>query len=159
MVEETKRRGRPASSGEVDPQSSICTIKDPSMEPFYIIKDPSNFIVMEKSKSTRGFGGKAATGKEQENVIGYYSNFSNALNRIAKEKFYKNKTQRGALGRLLKKYGENNVRGLIQYLGIMIKDRYAKKIITPLQLEDNLGLVKAHYDNKKNSSKSVDVIS
>ena len=106
MVEETKRRGRPASSGEVDPQSSICTIKDPSMEPFYIIKDPSNFIVMEKSKSTRGFGGKAATGKEQENVIGYYSNFSNALNRIAKEKFYKNKGEYSSIKEYISTWNE-----------------------------------------------------
>jgi uncharacterized HAD superfamily protein len=45
---------------------------------------------MEKSISTRGFGGKEATGKEQEKVIGYYTSFSNALNKISKEKFYQN---------------------------------------------------------------------
>jgi hypothetical protein len=45
---------------------------------------------METSITTRGFGGKAASGKEQEKVVGYYSNFSNALNCIAKQKFYIN---------------------------------------------------------------------
>ena len=29
-------------------------------------------------------------GKEVEKIIGHYSNFSNALNRVAKEKFYQN---------------------------------------------------------------------
>jgi hypothetical protein len=60
------------------------------MEPYYIVKDTTNFTVMEKSVSTRGFGGKEATGKEQEKVIGYYTSFSNALNKISKEKFYQN---------------------------------------------------------------------
>ena len=89
-MQETKRRGRPARGEEVDPQSTLCTIKDPLMEPFYIVKDAANFTVIEKSISTRGFGGKAATGKEQEKVVGYYTSFSNALNKISKEKFYQN---------------------------------------------------------------------
>lgn len=88
-MQETKRRGRPVRD-ENDTQSTLCTIRDPEMEPFYIIKDSTNFTVMEKSISTRGFGGKAATGKEQEKVVGYYSSFSNALNCIAKQKFYQN---------------------------------------------------------------------
>lgn len=90
-MQETKtRRGRPARGENVDPQSTLCTIKDPTMEPFYIVKDATNFTVIEKSVSTRGFGGKAATGKEQEKVVGYYSSFSNALNCIAKQKFLVN---------------------------------------------------------------------
>jgi hypothetical protein len=88
-MQETKRRGRPARD-ENDTQSNLCTIKDPAMEPFYIVKDATNFTVIEKSLSTRGFGGKAATGKEQEKVVGYYTSFSNALNKISKEKFYQN---------------------------------------------------------------------
>jgi hypothetical protein len=88
---ETKRKGRPSQTEKTsNPQSTSCTIKDEAMEPFYIIKDSSNFTVIEKSISTRGFGGKKATGKEQEKIIGYYSSFSNALNCIAKQKFYQN---------------------------------------------------------------------
>lgn len=88
-MEETKRRGRPARD-ENDTQSNLCTIKDPAMEPFYIVKDTTNFTVIEKSTSLRGFAGKEATGKEVEKVVGYYSSFGNAVNRIAKEKFYQN---------------------------------------------------------------------
>jgi hypothetical protein len=88
-MEETKRRGRPARD-ENDTQSNLCTIKDPVMEPFYIVKDSSNFTVIERTISLKGFGGKIATGKEIEKTVGHYSNFSNALNRIAKEKFYQN---------------------------------------------------------------------
>jgi phage replication O-like protein O len=75
------------------------------------------------------------------------------------EKLYRNKTQRAALGRLIKKWGEQNTRGLIKYLPIMAEDRYVKKIFTPLQLEDNLAIVKSHYNQKKNSKYSVDIIS
>ena len=91
-MEETKSKGRPARD-ENDTQSNLCTIKDPSMEPFYIVKDTTNFTVMEKSIATRGFGGKKASGKEVEKVVGYYSNFKNALNRVAKEKFYENQAE------------------------------------------------------------------
>lgn len=70
---------------------SYWTIKDPLIEPFYISKDATNFTVIEKIISTRGFAGKKATGKEKEKVIGYYTSFKNALNKIAKDKFYKNK--------------------------------------------------------------------
>lgn len=88
-MQETKSKGRPARD-ENDTQSSYCTIKDPSIEPFYIIKDSSNFTVMEKSIATKGFRGAEASGKERENVVGYYTSFKNALNRIAREKFYSN---------------------------------------------------------------------
>jgi hypothetical protein len=93
MVETTtKRKGRPArDSNNVDTQSNVCIITDPVMEPFYISKDNSNFTVVEKTTAKRGFRGAEASGKESENVIGYYSNFRNALNSIAKQKFYVNK--------------------------------------------------------------------
>ena len=64
-MQETKRRGRPARGEQTDPQSSLCTIKDPAMDPYYIVKDATNFTVMEVSISTRGFGGKEASGRDQ----------------------------------------------------------------------------------------------
>jgi hypothetical protein len=88
-MQETKSKGRPVRD-ENDTQSNACTIRDPAMEPFYVVKDATNFTVMERSIATRGFGGKKASGKETEKVVGYYSNFTNAINRIAKEKFYQN---------------------------------------------------------------------
>jgi len=85
----TTKRGRPSKDTQTQ-NSSYCTIKDPLMEPFYISKDATNFTVIEKSISTRGFAGKKATGKEVEKVVGYYTSFKNALNKIAKEKFHNN---------------------------------------------------------------------
>lgn len=105
-MQETKRRGRPARGEEIDPQSSLCTIKDPAMEPFYIVKDATNFTVMEKSISARGFGGKAATGKEQEKVVGYYTTFSNALNKISKEKFYQNQGEYSSIKEYINTWNE-----------------------------------------------------
>jgi hypothetical protein len=95
MVETTtKRKGRPArDTNNVDTQSNVCIITDPAMEPFYISKDNSNFTVIEKTTVKRGFRGAVASGKDTENVIGYYSSFKNALNAIAKQKFYVNKGQ------------------------------------------------------------------
>lgn len=86
---ETKSKGRPAKD-ENDTQSNYCTIKDPAMEPFYIVKDSSNFTVMEIKIAEKGFRGAEASGKEREITLGYYTSFKNALNRIAKEKFYTN---------------------------------------------------------------------
>lgn len=91
-MEEVKKKGRPSVDLN-DPQSSVCAICDVLMEPFYIQKDSSNFTVMERTIATRGFGGKAASGKESEKIVGYYTSFKNALNRIAKEKFYQNKSE------------------------------------------------------------------
>jgi hypothetical protein len=91
-MEETKSKGRPARD-ENNAQSNYCIIKDLMMEPFYIVKDSSNFTVIEKSTSIKGFAGKKATGKETEKVVGHYTSFKNALNRVAKEKFYQNQAE------------------------------------------------------------------
>jgi len=93
MVETTKRKGRPARTEdtiETPTVSTSCIIRDPLMEPFYIDKDASTFTVLEKTTAKRGFRGQEASGKEKENVVGYYSSFRNALNAIAKQKFHTN---------------------------------------------------------------------
>lgn len=119
-MEETKRRGRPSRGENIDPQSSLCTIKDPAMEPFYIVKDATNFTVMEKSISTRGFGGKEASGKEQEKVIGYYSSFANALNSIAKQKFYQNQGEYASIKEYLATWNQvkNGMENLLKSIEI-----------------------------------------
>ena len=105
-MQDTKRRGRPARAEQTDPQSSLCTIKDPTMDPYYIVKDATNFTVMEKSISTRGFGGKEASGREQEKIIGYYTSFSNALNCIAKQKFYQNQGEYSSIKEYISTWNE-----------------------------------------------------
>ena len=87
---EIKRRGRPSKDNNA-PNSFDCIINDPLMEPFYIKKDSNCYTLIEKSISTRGFAGKEATGKEVEKIIGYYTQFKNALRVVAREKFYRNK--------------------------------------------------------------------
>ena len=114
------RRGRPARGEEIDQQSSLCTIKDPAMEPFYIVKDATNFTVIEKSISTRGFGGKVATGKEQEKVVCYYTSFSNALNKISKEKFYQNQGEYSSIKEYINTWNEvkNGMENLLKSIEI-----------------------------------------
>lgn len=92
MEETTKRKGRPTRTEDIETPtvSTSCVIRDPLMEPFYIEKDASTFTVVEKTTAKRGFRGQEASGKEKENVIGYYSNFRNALNAVAKQKFHTN---------------------------------------------------------------------
>ena len=120
MVEEKKRKGRPSRTDQPDPQSTLCTIKDPAMDPFYIVKDASNFTVMEKSTASRGFGGKEPSGKETENVIGYYSSFTNALNKVAKEKFYKNKGEYSSIKEYITTWDEvkNGLNNLLKSIEI-----------------------------------------
>lgn len=91
-MQETKSKGRPVKDKN-DVQSNYCTIKDPSIEPYYIVKDSSNFTVMEKKIAEKGFRGGEASGKEREITVGYYTSFRNALNKIAKEKFYQNQNE------------------------------------------------------------------
>lgn len=93
MVEEVEvqRKGRTPKSEADNSKNTLCMINDPIMEPFHIEKDNNNFIVSKTSITTRGFAGKAGGGKEKVEVVGYYTSFQNALNCIAKEKFYLNK--------------------------------------------------------------------
>ena len=122
MVETTtKRKGRPArDTNTVDTQSNVCLITDPAMDPFYIVKNASNFTVMEKSTASRGFGGKEPSGKETENVIGYYSSFTNALNKVAKEKFYKNKGEYSSIKEYITTWDEvkNGLNNLLKSIEI-----------------------------------------
>lgn len=87
-----KRKGRPKKS-ESNKFTTECTIKDPLIEPFYIQKDNYNWTVIEVTTSTRGFGGKKMAPKEVEKTIGYYTSFRNALNCVAKHKFYENENE------------------------------------------------------------------
>jgi len=118
-MEEVKRRGRPARD-ENDTQSNLCTIRDVAIEPFYIVKDSSNFTVMEKSITTRGFGNTKASGKEQEKVVGHYTSFTNAINRIAKEKFYQNKAEYSSIQEYIHTWNtvKNGLDGLLKSIEI-----------------------------------------
>lgn len=69
-------------------------------------------------------------------------------------KYYGNTTQRAACERLLKKWTVDQIRAVVGILPELNATKYAKgKSITPLQLEENLGYIKAFIDQKCNSSK------
>ena len=88
-MEQKQRRGRP-KGGSSNPTAE-CIIKDPIMEPFYIKKDSKNFEVIQFLTSTRGFKGQQTAEKEVEKTIGYYTSFKNALECVARHKFYEKK--------------------------------------------------------------------
>jgi hypothetical protein len=68
------------------------------------------------------------------------------------QKMFANTTQRQACERLLKKWSVAQIRAVVEnVLPKLNADQYAKgKSITPLQLEDNLGYIKAYIDSQKN---------
>ncbi len=76
------------------------------------------------------------------------------------EKIFKNKTQRAALERLVKKYGAENISKVITEIlpktNIM---KFAPHIYTPLELEDRLGRLKdfiiSEKDTKSNFSQKI----
>lgn len=82
-MSEKTGKGRPSK------KASYSIIRDPMIEPYYIQKDATNFTVIKTTTPTRGFAGKAPKRKTIDKEVGHYSSFGNALNRIAREKFYK----------------------------------------------------------------------
>lgn len=63
------------------------------------------------------------------------------------ERLYQNKTQRFAAARLLKKWTLEQIRAVVGILPKLNADKYAKgKSLSPLQLEENLGYIKAYID-------------
>ena len=105
MEEVKKRKGRPPK-GTSEKVSLECTISDPLMEPYFILKDRHNFEVIKKKLPTRGFAGAPPSKKVKHVTIGYYTSFRHALNCIAKEKFYQNKGEFSSIADYLKSWVE-----------------------------------------------------
>lgn len=66
------------------------------------------------------------------------------------ERLFSNKTQRDALNRLIKKYGDEKVRSMIRIIGKTNGEQYAPTITTPAQLEENLGKLVAFLRKNQN---------
>tara|TARA_R110000772_G_scaffold162399_4_gene273609 strand:+ start:837 stop:1193 length:357 start_codon:yes stop_codon:yes gene_type:complete len=113
-MDEQKRRGRP-KGGSTETFTTQCIIRDPKMAPFYIKKDASNFEVIEVSMSTRGFKGTKTEPREVEKTIGYYTSFRNALNVVAKHKFYGNEGEFTSIQSYIKSWNEvkNGIESLL----------------------------------------------
>ena len=73
------------------------------------------------------------------------------------ERLFNNKTQRGALERLVKKYGFEKVSRMIKYAGQSNGQEFAPSITTPYELEAKLGklIIHWHRQNKKQNNPKV----
>lgn len=65
------------------------------------------------------------------------------------ETLYKNKTQRSCLERMLKKYGEEKLRVIIEILPRINKIPYMVITTTPYELEKNMGKIKGKMEQEK----------
>lgn len=65
------------------------------------------------------------------------------------EQLFKNKTQRGAIERLVRKHGEEKLANTIKALPQIINRPFAPRITTPLELERDLGKLLAFYNQEK----------
>lgn len=61
-------------------------IKDPKLEPFFIIRDKYNYSVMELITPQEKYLEKGSEGKPYEKAIGHYSSLAGALKKIARFK-------------------------------------------------------------------------
>lgn len=74
------------------------------------------------------------------------------------EQLFKNKTQRAAIERLIKKYGDEKVEATIHAVEETNKKKYAPTIITPLDLETKLGAL-ISFINKQQQNDTIAFIS
>lgn len=71
------------------------------------------------------------------------------------KRLFANKTQRGALERLLQEHGEDKVRATIEALPKINSIEYLTATTTPLELEKNLGKIKARISQLKGRANKV----
>jgi hypothetical protein len=75
------------------------------------------------------------------------------------ETLFKNKTERSACNRLLKKWTIKQIEAVIRILPEFNANQFSKgKSITPYQLEKNLGFIKSFIESKKSNQRKVAVI-
>ncbi len=71
------------------------------------------------------------------------------------KRFFENKTQRGALERLVKEFGEEQIGRAIDYLPKIFGRKYAPRIVSPYQLEAKLADLIAYIQSEKNGEKII----
>lgn len=103
-------------------------------------KDNKNNITKDNKLSTDNLGG------EVNELIAEFEEVNPSF-----EKFFKNKTQRAAIERLLRKFDKEKIRSTIRYLPRSNTEKYAPTITTPIQLEDKLAQLIAFYQKQKSS--------
>ncbi len=71
------------------------------------------------------------------------------------ERLFKNTTQRGAIERMLSKFGEQKLSGAIKALAEIITKPYAPRITTPVELENKFGQLIAFYKQNKKTQRII----
>lgn len=75
------------------------------------------------------------------------------------ETLFKNKTERSACERLLKKWTVEQIQAVVKILPEFNSNQFSRgKSITPYQMEKNLGFIKAFIESKKSNQRKVAVI-
>lgn len=109
-------------------------------------------VVDTKETHSEGNTYKETHPSEQSSQVGKVIELFEKVN-PSYEKLFANKTQRSACERLLKKWSLSEIKAVVGILPALNADQHAKgKSITPLQMEDNLGFIKAYIDSKKGKS-------
>jgi len=70
---------------------SLTVISDPLMEPYYITKDDVCYTVNERITPNKNHFRSKGNGTEYAKPQGYYPNFNQALQKIAKERLHTKK--------------------------------------------------------------------
>lgn len=73
------------------------------------------------------------------------------------ERLFKYKPQRNAVTRLVRKYGEQKVKDMVNVLSETNKRRYAPIITTPRQLEDKLGQLIIFINREKQNKYKIEI--
>ena len=66
--------------------------------------------------------------------------------------------QRSAIERMVKQHGREAIEKIITFLPQNNADPYAPKVTTPIQLEENMGRMRAHWEQKKNKKEVSKII-
>lgn len=66
--------------------------------------------------------------------------------------------QRSAIERMVKQHGREIIEKIIMFLPQNNADPYAPKITTPIQLEESMGRMRAHWEQKKNKKETTKII-
>jgi len=79
------------------------------------------------------------------------------INNPSYERLFANKTQRGSVERLLKKYGDEKVQRMVSVAVAYYGKPYAPQITTPYQLEQNLGKLIAFWKQEQTKGQKLQV--
>lgn len=118
------------------PKSGFRTVQKPHSAETELITNIDN-TYKERKESNISSGAEAPATEDHKMIVEIIELFE-PLN-PAVYTLYARNPQRDAVRRLVKKFGEQKIRNLIQALPEIIKQKTAPRITTPIQLEEKLG--------------------